>query len=161
MTEYPGHGKPCNGCGKCCEGQHCFLGAWVFHGVDEMTYDDPIPGPCGAIVKRDDGTTGCGLMIQPDRYVPGLASVWGAPALAAAARYLNGSGEGCDAHTAESFDEAYSARRLAGYRQQRKTVENAMRIWGLTTYGPDLTSLKAVILEAVGEVERLAENRAP
>ncbi|MEH6460458.1 hypothetical protein [Chitinimonas sp. JJ19] len=83
----PAWGEPCNGCGVCCAAEPCPVGQRMF-GVRQ--------GACPALVwQAQAGRYGCGLLLQPGRYLPylptplhGLARRWLARRIAA--------GQGCD-----------------------------------------------------------------
>lgn len=85
---YPGHGQPCNGCGRCCIIHPCQL-ARDLAGVRE--------GPC-PILTKDGDTWRCGLAIDPHRHVIGLADKpFSDPVLAPLFVEALGIGRGCDA----------------------------------------------------------------
>jgi len=83
----PALGLPCNGCGVCCAAEPCPSGRSLF-GV--------VAGACPALVWQDEGSRyGCGLLLQPERYLTGMpgwmlpwARRWYARRIAA--------GRGCD-----------------------------------------------------------------
>ena len=91
MSEYPGYGAACNGCGACCIAMPCQL-ARDHVGVVE--------GPCPCLVKHDDRFL-CGLVLEPHRYVIGLSEKPFADAiLGPAFAAMLGVGKGCDADIA-------------------------------------------------------------
>lgn len=55
----PAFGHPCNGCGTCCIEEVCELGREL--GDTER---------CLALVAFNDGSYGCGLILNPYQYLP-------------------------------------------------------------------------------------------
>lgn len=86
--EYPGYGKPCNGCGFCCAAQPCGL-AEEFLGAKE--------GPCPAM-EFADGRFRCGLVAHPSDYLgfPDFGNELVGGMIAEAL----GIGKGCDSEIA-------------------------------------------------------------
>lgn len=54
----PSYGSPCNGCGTCCIEEVCALGLELGDKVN-----------CMALVDFLDGSYGCGLILDPYRYI--------------------------------------------------------------------------------------------
>jgi len=101
---YPGHGRPCNGCGVCCVEELCPYALLVLLGpvlgqrfIDR---DERVEGPC-EILEWDEGRAWCGLVRHPERWFEG-----GTAELGAAIRKDLGDGT-CD--TTRSSDEAARA----------------------------------------------------
>jgi hypothetical protein len=83
-----GRERPCNGCGLCCKQRPCAL-ARSLAGVFE--------GPCPCL-EKEDGRWWCGLVRNPHKHIPGLASKpWGDEALAPMIHQALGIGRSCDA----------------------------------------------------------------
>lgn len=55
----PRLGDPCNRCGHCCRKLPCQVSAFLLGAVR---------GACGALVEHPDGTTSCGMMVDPLKY---------------------------------------------------------------------------------------------
>lgn len=105
--EKPAMYQPCNGCGMCCIVQVCDLGLEL--GDDKN---------CRALLKNDDGSYGCGLIVDPysvmpedrvkswktiDSLLPG--STPGEDALRKYHADMLGAGKGCDSLDWISRDE--------------------------------------------------------
>ena len=123
----PKHGTPCNGCGWCCMITRCELAQHVFS-LGEF-------GPCPALTQTSATTYGCGLVLDPRKYVPAVRAVSkGVTALRRAAAVLIGAGNGCDAGEAGEWrDRAYDAALEARGRapENVKTRRRAKRLWGV------------------------------
>ena len=122
----PKHGTPCNGCGWCCMVRRCELAQHVFS-LGEL-------GPCPALTQTSSTTYGCGLMLDPRKYVPARAVSKGVAALRQAAAFLIGAGNGCDAGlTGEWRDKAYDAALEARGRSAEnvKARRRAKVLWGV------------------------------
>src|SRR5262245_35211751 len=97
----PKHGTPCNGCGWCCMMTRYELAQQVFS-LQEF-------GACPALTETSATTYGCGLVLDPRKYVPARAVSKGVTALRRAAVFLIGAGNGCDAGAiGEWRDKAYA-----------------------------------------------------
>lgn len=83
----PAMGTPCNGCGLCCLITPCPLSRELFKQEH---------GTCQALVKSGDRYA-CGLVKEPEKFAPDRAKAVGSEMLSAAALYLIGSDDGCDA----------------------------------------------------------------
>lgn len=86
----PELGRPCNGCGHCCEQEVCQLGMDFIRIVPTVT-------PCPAL-EVEGGRAYCGLVRRPAHYmfgedVPASQTGWLSAQFAAAL----GFGHGCDA----------------------------------------------------------------
>lgn len=88
----PQVGEPCNGCGLCCQIQVCRNGAYVLKLV--KNFGDTVPGPCPALTEREDGSFGCGIVINPLKYIK--KSKYRPDVLRREFANLIGSGSGCD-----------------------------------------------------------------
>jgi hypothetical protein len=126
MSRKPAYGKPCTGCGACCMVTLCDLGQHVF-GLPEI-------GRCPALTQTSETTYGCGLAIDPARFVPkARVLAKGAGRLKAAAFLLIGGGEGCDARfNGEPRDEEHAAR-IDRQRMTAGSIRAAIRAkqtWG-------------------------------
>src|SRR5262249_48761682 len=82
----PKHGTPCNGCGCCCMVTRCELAQHVFS-LGEF-------GPCPALTQTSATTYGCGLVLDPRKYVPARAASKGVAALRQGGGGLVGGGQG-------------------------------------------------------------------
>lgn len=121
----PSHGVPCNGCGCCCMVTRCELSQHVF-GLGEI-------GPCPALERTSETTYGCGLVLDPAKYMPARAVSKGVAALKRAALFLIGAGDGCDARfNGEPRDEAFAAALDARWRsgERVKMSRRAKILWG-------------------------------
>lgn len=119
--EKPPHGSPCNSCGLCCRMELCPIGARVFKRTQ---------GPCPAIDEQPDGRSFCGLMTKPASYVLPLVAKHGVKAIADSAKFMNGSGTGCDAiNYGEKPNEEYQAQQNLEVERRQKEVRKNLRIW--------------------------------
>jgi hypothetical protein len=83
----PAFGQPCNRCGVCCAAGPC--------GLSSRLLGTPPRQRCPALERDDDGRFACGLVRNPQRYVPLLS--YAPEALGAEfAQHLQ-IGGGCDA----------------------------------------------------------------
>jgi hypothetical protein len=82
----PKYRDPCNHCGLCCLMATCDLGQIVF--------DIPEKKHCPALVWTKEGSR-CGLMTEPQKFMPTRAGIHGPTKLRDAAKYLLGAGWGC------------------------------------------------------------------
>jgi|SRR5258706_7897191 hypothetical protein len=115
------HGTPCNHCGRCCIAALCDIGKLIF-GTDRR-------GPCPALMWDDAGSR-CGLMSEPERFASAKARLKGTSRLRAAAKFLIGSGLGCDyAAHGEPVDVAF--RDGVKTRLTRAQRIAALETWGL------------------------------
>lgn len=92
MIDKPKIGQPCNGCGLCCKVQVCMNGAFVLKLVNRL--GDTVPGPCPALVEKQDGTFACGIILTPNKYIK--SSKYPAQVLSKNFAILVGAGTGCD-----------------------------------------------------------------
>jgi len=58
--KYPGYGKPCNRCGRCCQLWVCEIGT-AFFGDHEA--------PCRALCVDEHGVYSCEFISHPERYI--------------------------------------------------------------------------------------------
>lgn len=91
--EKPKIGQPCNGCGLCCMIQVCRNGALV-QGLIKHPHDDPVEGPCPALVTNSDGSYSCGVVKDPKKYI--RKSPYREDVLRREFSLLIGAGTGCD-----------------------------------------------------------------
>lgn len=89
----PAIGEPCNGCGLCCKVQVCRNGAYVLGLVDIL--GDTVPGPCPALISKNDGSFTCGVVDNPHKYIKNRKN-YTAKALSNNFKILIGAGTGCD-----------------------------------------------------------------
>ena len=123
----PKHGTPCNSCGWCCMVTRCILAQHVFN-LSEF-------GPCPALTQTSATTYGCGLVVDPRKYVPARAASKGVAALRQAAAVLIGAGNGCDAgRQGEWRDRVYDAALEVRLRSAAhvKARRRAKLLWGLS-----------------------------
>lgn len=92
MLEKPKIGEPCNGCGVCCNIVMCNTGAFLLKKVAYLG-EKSIPGPCSAIIKKADGSVGCGLILKPDKF---LKSKYRPEVISRTVAHLVSAGTGCD-----------------------------------------------------------------
>lgn len=119
----PPHGAPCNRCGLCCIATLCPLGRHVF-GRET--------GPCPALRWDADGDSSCGMIDDPGRYSPVRTALYGETAMRVGARFLVGSGTGCDARiNGEPADLSFYATLRAWDRRFRAEVRAAKKAWGM------------------------------
>jgi hypothetical protein len=119
----PAYGDDCNGCGQCCMGYPCPLGAALFK--QKL-------GRCPAL-EEGAGRYECGLVKNPERYAPFRAVAVGKERLREAALILIGSGVGCDAQLEDEPDNAaYKATLQMEYQRIRfsRRFARAMQAWG-------------------------------
>ena len=122
LQRKPPHGAACNRCGLCCHASLCGLAQVVFR-------RPALPGPCPALRRRGDEHA-CGLAVDPGLFVPALAREHGTDALAEAAAYLIGAGDGCDARfNGEPRDETFAARLDAQDALNADRIAAARKLW--------------------------------
>ena len=122
MIEKPPHGRPCNGCGLCCEEEVCVLGRHVLRRAI---------GPCPALVKGPEGAS-CGLVTAPETYAPVISAIAGRDAASRAAAVLVGAGIGCDSQLdGEPSNEGFRAFMRRWRNSNRDLINNACNVWGL------------------------------
>jgi len=80
----PASGAACNGCGVCCATDPCPLGQWLSR--------RRLGGCAGLTWAEDASRYHCGVLAQPDRWLPWLP----ARAAQALARRWIAAGQGCD-----------------------------------------------------------------
>lgn len=85
-------GEPCNGCGLCCKLFVCMNGAFVQKLVSHL--GETIPGPCPALMQKNDGSYGCGIISNPKKYLKNRP--YPADVLSRNFAHLIGAGRGCD-----------------------------------------------------------------
>ena len=117
------YGKPCNGCGQCCQEELCPLGAFVFGKQD---------GPCPALKFDATEESFCGLVRSPRKYAPVKTAIHGATAMGNAALWLIGAGHGCDCLAADEPDDpAAQARMIAECDAGDQRTSEARKMWGI------------------------------
>lgn len=123
LQEKPKHGQPCNHCGLCCMAVLCDLGKRVFGASTN--------GPCPAL-QTEAGKSRCGLVAEPERFVPGRTLAHGKTPISDAARLLVGAQTGCDARfNGEPPDHAFY-RQLQRWDQKYRTrTREAKKLWGI------------------------------
>jgi hypothetical protein len=120
MLNKPPHGKPCNGCGQCCNEMLCPLGLALFGGPEYRS--------CPALEPDGDRYV-CGLIAHPIVYALRQTLLHGAETMALTAGHLIGAGRGCDALLhGEPADEVWRAGMRA-MRNQALT-DRCLRVWG-------------------------------
>lgn len=125
LDRKPKHGQPCNSCGLCCQAMLCPLAQHLFQ-------RDPAPGPCPALLRKGDGTSGCGVAADPSHYAPFKTALHGLETMRAFALLLIGANTGCDARfNGEPADQAFYAELLRNDRRQRGRVARAGKAWGV------------------------------
>ena len=82
----PPSGDACNRCGVCCLTYPCAIGS-LFFGVKK--------GECPAL-QWDAGGSMCGIISNPNKYMPTRVRIKGASRVAEAAKFLLGAGVGCN-----------------------------------------------------------------
>jgi hypothetical protein len=125
----PPVGAPCNGCGYCCLMRICSAGSFTLGLVEN--YGDRAPGPCPALVKREDGGYDCGMLLRPEDYAPsGRTS---AHDLRKAVSILIGAGIGCDDPGEDNSAQANEALdklcREYALRNDSAAMEHAAETW--------------------------------
>jgi hypothetical protein len=119
----PGHGAPCNGCGKCCSHDLCPLALALFQGERRR--------PCPALEWDAENRAVCGLIVHPTAYV--ARDPENAPILSAAAALLVGAGQGCDMlMVGERPNRKWQRRIAAGAKRNAERIMTAMGIFGVT-----------------------------
>ncbi|HKD31810.1 MAG TPA: hypothetical protein VKC66_38630 [Xanthobacteraceae bacterium] len=111
VIQKPSTGDPCNRCGVCCLTYPCAIGR-LFFGVKK--------GECPALQWDARGSM-CGLISNPEKYMPTRVRIKGASRVAAAAKFLLGSGVGCN------FGTVAPSRAQA--ECERITSEQARQAW--------------------------------
>jgi len=101
--------------------------------LSQHVFNLPEIGPCPALTQTSYCTYGCGLVLDPRKWVPARAMAKGARALSNAAFLLIGGGDGCDARfNGEErnvpFAEALDAKYRSGDRV--KQSRRAKLLWG-------------------------------
>ncbi|SRR5579871_6676647 len=82
----PFPGDPCNSCGVCCLIYPCTIGRLRF-GFQK--------GECPAL-QWDAGGSKCGVISNPEKYMPAQVKIKGASRVSEAAKFLLGAGVGCN-----------------------------------------------------------------
>ena len=122
MIDKPAYGAPCNRCGHCCKAGPCGPGLRLFGG--------PADQPCPALETEPSGATNCGLMVDPAKYAPIKAAIYGVDVLRASIRLLLVSGF-CDSQTENEPNDASVQARIdtgvASIPIHKRLA--AMRIW--------------------------------
>lgn len=127
-VEFPGHGKPCNGCGVCCLTALCYVADWLFNGRPEAEHEETA-GPCPAL-EREGERYYCGLMRSPELYAPVTVAMHGADAARATMKFLMGAGDGCDVTTFD-FDPVHDAKGELRRAMLAPSFEAAAKVWGI------------------------------
>ncbi len=123
MLAKPAHGRPCNGCGRCCHDELCPLGARLFGRWH---------GPCPALQPAEGQSLVCGLVADPARHQPVRTLAHGREAMSKAAAVLIGAGFGCDAQTAdEPADAEFRACMRREFAARRSEARAAAAIFGI------------------------------
>lgn len=123
LERKPKHGQPCTHCGACCQVVLCDLAQTVY---------DRRGGPCPALQMTSEGKSECGMVANPERYVPGRVLLHGRRVISDAARWLIGSDVGCDARfNGEPPDHKFYEQLKRWDRVNREPVRAAKKLWGL------------------------------
>lgn len=131
--DYPGHGKPCNGCGICCRAELCPVGMAVF--TPTVPAPSHVPGPCPAL-EREGERFRCGLVNNPAKYAPARAKLHSVDELRSAALLLLGQ-EGCDMQVDDgTADLAYLERMHNPSILESAFAEISANIWGFSFLRP-------------------------
>jgi hypothetical protein len=124
MLAKPKFGEPCNRCGQCCIKFPCSVGKFLFQ---QET------GRCPAL-EQDGDLFSCGLVANPQKYVPPSALPVDFSSLSKSAKVIIDAGGGCDAIFAgERINDAYleSKRQEAAGRPPCPAFLNALAVWGI------------------------------
>ena len=118
----PRHGTSCNNCGECCKDVLCVSAVHVFKRTE---------GPCPAIQKKENKFM-CGLMMQPENYVPDLVMANGKEVIAKAIGILVGAGIGCDSLlVGEKADDRFRAQFRNYIFSHREDIDAALNLVGI------------------------------
>jgi hypothetical protein len=93
-------------------------------------------GSCPALELNGLGGFVCGLIANPDKYVPQIVINHGADAVSQSAAFLVGAGTGCDAATEDEevdLRHRYAMRRTALTETTQAKLTTAKRIWSIVT----------------------------
>lgn len=131
LDKKPPHGQPCNRCGLCCVATLCDLASHVFRG-QKLPVGGHVRGPCPALLYDGEGLSVCGLVADPMRFAMRVTLAHGTKAASDAAKFLIGSGTGCDARVnGEKADESFYAALVEWDRKNKGAVRTAKKIWGV------------------------------
>ena len=97
--------EPCNGCGICCRIQICNTGAYLLRKTKHLG-EKTVKGQCPALMEQSDGKFGCGLIINPSKYI---RSKYRSEVISRTVSTLVGAGNGCD-------EIGYDEDHLEGYK---------------------------------------------
>lgn len=124
----PAYGQPCNGCGVCCRQELCPLGELLYRRVK-----GPCPALSGPYLMTDGSSTyTCGLVSCPEKFAPLTANIVGGDRLTAAAKFLTGTGVGCDCQLpGEPDNPEYRTRLRRGIAGMETATERALFAWGV------------------------------
>ena len=126
LEKKPRHGQPCNNCGLCCTATLCAIGYELFKNKTEPAAFGL--GPCPALINSGDGTYACGVVVNPQNYLPDNSDVGEARA---AAMLLIGAGVGCDAwFNGEPPDEGFYLTLEKFDHDNRDQLTVARQKWG-------------------------------
>ncbi len=120
----PAYGAPCNNCGRCCVDALCWIGRLIL--------GPQVKSPCPALIDTAAGRElFCGLMVNPQDYLPEQAKIVGAEAMCAAAKALIGAGDGCSLrYPHEPENPAF--KRQSGLRKlTRKRIIKLLAVLGI------------------------------
>jgi len=125
MLAKPKYGEPCNRCGQCCIKFPCPVGKLLFQ---QKT------GRCPAL-EQDGDRFSCGLVANPQKYVPPSAGPVELSSLSKAAKVFIDAGGGCDAIFAgERVNAAYLESKIQELARPAPCLGflNALAVWGIT-----------------------------
>ncbi len=131
----PAHGAACNRCGLCCEVSVCALFAQAILGMPpaaptDVALEQLPPGPCPALRRGPTGEASCGLVSNPEHWMPVRAYAVGKQAMSEAARLLIGGGDGCDCRTGGEPNNDVFDQHLARLDVLRAVpIRRARKLW--------------------------------
>lgn len=99
--ERPGYGKPCNGCGKCCQEEACEL---------SLEYLKSAKAPCVALEFKD-GRYWCGLITNPAKHLGLPEWAYEFAMIELSPKFANALAvsQGCDAYFGDSDERRKEA----------------------------------------------------
>lgn len=113
----PKIGEACNGCGICCQIQICNTGAFLLRKVKYLG-EKHLPGPCPALVAKEDGSFVCGFITNAGRFI---RSKYRPEVISRTVATLVGAGSGCDELGYD--DDAAEYENLEKLIEQKKSDE--------------------------------------
>jgi hypothetical protein len=113
----PKCGDPCNHCGLCCLMETCPVG--------QRFFDIPGKTHCPALLWTKEGSR-CGLMTEPQKYVPTRARIHGPTKMREAAKFLLGAGKGCN------FREHKDEPKFTLQARPLSEIRKAYKVLGIT-----------------------------